>query len=189
MYPPTDRQLEFLKKLGYSGEPPISKQEASFLIDGRKAGKKAEALEKAMLKARSKAEASWFKDQRHYAKMEIQQARDSDGVIAGFIIRIGRTCDGAKRYHGAFLPTHVAMKNPKLLPPYEGICQYGKCECEYEEMLKDEKISMDTPMILGPNKITTIGKHRRSRHGCARTLLLLAFIAFIVYLVVRYMGS
>jgi len=180
MNPPTEPQLQFLNRLRYTGEPPVSKGEASFLIDGRKAGKKTEQLEKAMLKTRTKEARKWFREEGRYAKTEIQQARDSDGAIAGFRIRIGPACDGAKKYHGAFLPTQVAVKNPELLPPYEGICQYGKCKCEVEELLDDDKIAADTPMIVGPNKVTTVAKHKRAKPGCGSCLVLLLIVAAVI---------
>ena len=188
MHPPTEAQLQFLKRLGYTSEPPLSKKEASFLIDGRKAGKKTKSLEKALLKGRLKIQKSWLAEQRRYAKMEVQQARDSEGAIAGFRIRVGRRCDGAKKYHGAFLPTQVAIKHPELLPPYEGICEYGKCECEFEELLDSDRIAADTPMVMGPNKFTTVGKHRKSKHGCLSRLLALIVIAVVIYLVARAKG-
>lgn len=182
MHPPTEAQLDYLKALGYSGEPPVTKQEASLLIDGRKGGKKTIALEKTLLKDRQKSAKAWVKEQRHYAKMEVQQARTSEGAIAGFRIRVGKACHGAKLYHSGFLPTQVAVKHPELLPPYQGICQYGKCQCEFEEVLEDDTLSPHTSMIVAPGKVTTVRKHRKSKRRGARFLLLILIIVLLVYL-------
>ena len=121
---PTDAQIRFLAGLKYSGEVPRTKAEASFLIDGRKAGQDSVKLERELLRSRQKVRREWFKRERDYCRMEVRQARDSAGAIAGFRIRIGKRCDTAKAYHGAFVPTQVALKHPELLPPYEGICQH-----------------------------------------------------------------
>ncbi len=51
-YPPTDKQMAFLARLNYDGLPPETKEEASWLIDAKKAGKKGPALENAFREIR-----------------------------------------------------------------------------------------------------------------------------------------
>lgn len=177
---PTDAQIRFLASLKYSGESPRTKAEASFLIDGRKAGRDSAKLEKELLRLRQKAQRDWFKREQDYRRMEIRQARDSAGAIAGFRIRVGKRCDSAKHYHGAFVPTRVALKHPEVLPPYKGICQHWACECEIEEVLESDRLSLDTPMIVKPGRITTVGKARRKRRPLL-TLLVLAGLIYLIY--------
>ncbi|MGD8454015.1 MAG: hypothetical protein PVJ57_19545 [Phycisphaerae bacterium] len=177
---PSDAQLRFLDKLGYSGEAPRTKGEASFLIDGRKAGRDSAKLEKELIRQRQKVQREWFKREREYCRAEIRQARDSEGAIAGFRIRIGKRCDSAKQYHGAFVPTQVALRYPELLPPYEGVCQYWACECEIEELLESDRLAADTPMVIRPGRITTVGKGHR-KHRSLLGLLVLAAMVYAVY--------
>jgi hypothetical protein len=177
---PSDAQMRFLASLKYDGELPRTKTEASFLIDGRKAGKDSAKLEKELERLRQKTQREWFKRERDYCRMEVRQARDSEGMIAGFRIRVGRRCDAAKQYHGAFVPIQVAMKHPQVLPPYERICQHWACECEIEEVLESDRLATDTPMVIKPGRITTVRKWRRNRHPFL-TLLVLAVLAYCVY--------
>lgn len=193
MYPPTEPQLSFLKKLRYTGQPPLTKAEASFLIDGRKSKKTSEKLEKRMLATRAKNDKKWFKDERACARMEIDQAAESAGAIAGFRIKIGKRCADAKKYNGAFLPTRAASRHPTLLPPYADICRQVECECEYEEVLENERLSPKMPMITAPNKIITVRRWNprtgRERGSSFVGLMLLVIVGVILALFVAALAS
>ncbi len=181
---PSEAQLRYLRNLKYSGVQPLSKSEASFLIDGRTKGKDSQSLEKAMLRERAKRESEWFKQRRQHVKLELQQAKQSMGAIVGFRIRVGGECSRAKKYNGAvvFLPT--AKKYPELLPPYKGICHCNKCECDFEEILECDRLSPKTPLILGPARLSTIGKGKGGI-GCIGWVGILLIASFIVWAILR----
>ena len=187
MNPATEIQLKYLKHLGYDGQPPVTEQEALFLIDGCEGGKTVTELEKTMLAKRDKDARAWFDRQRQFAVAEIRQACDPDGIIAGFRIRVGYECEGARRYDGAFLPAEVATKWPQLLPPYEGVCQFGRCGCEFEEVvdIEEDDLPPDMAVIVAPGKVTAARKRKgdiKIGHILVVIALLIAFLSTYIFM-------
>ena len=127
---------------------------------------------------------AWFNQQRRFVEEEIQQACDPEGLVDGFRIHIGYACEGAKRYDGAFLPAEVAAKYPQLLPPYEGICQFGRCECEFEEVIEADDLPPNMPVIVGLGKVTTVRKHKDG-NKVVHLLVVVAIIVALLYMLFR----
>ena len=105
----------------------------------------------------------WFAWRRGLTMMTFQWVASNAGfpgepIFAGFMIKVGKACNGARQYHKAFLPLQVAVNNPDLLPPYYGICMPDTCECEFEEVESDKRTSMDTPMIVAEGEVVTIAQ-------------------------------
>ena len=187
MNPATEIQIKYLKHLGYDGQLPITEQEAAFLIDGCEGGKAVADLEKTMLAKRDKDTKAWFSQQRQFAAAEIRQACDPDGIVAGFRIRVGYECEGARRYDGAFLPAEVAAKWPQLLPPYECVCQFGRCQCEFEEIvdIEEDDLPPDMPVIVAPGKVTLARKRKgdiKIGHVLVVAVLIFALLAVYIFM-------
>ena len=188
MNPATEIQLNYLKHLGYDGQLPVTEQEAAFLIDGCEGEKTVAELEKTMLADRARDARVWFSRQRQFVVAEIRQACDPDGITTGFRIRVGYECEGARRYDGAFLPAEVAAKWPQLLPPYEGICQFGRCQCEFEEVvdIEEDDLPPDMPVIVALGKVTLARKRKgdiKLGHVLVAIILIVAFLVVYIFMV------
>jgi hypothetical protein len=122
----------------------------------------------------------WLKQGRDRAKQKIRQARESDGFIVGFRILIGNQCKAVRQYNRAFLPIQIARKHPTLFPPYEGVCQYGTCDCDFEDVFESDVLAQNTPVIAKPGKVITLRKLHRKSHPIL-WLLCLGAIAYVVW--------
>jgi hypothetical protein len=109
---PTEKQLAYLKDLGYVGTEPITIGEASDLIDAMKQGVASADAEKNMLFER----ASPIEKARLYlADVEERKRRGED--LAGWRLKVKRGAETSANsvYNGAFLPFDVGRKFPELL--------------------------------------------------------------------------
>ncbi len=160
----TAKQLALIKRLKWQGDPPATKQEASWLIDellDKKDGGSRVAERK---KLDARMQKGWMKKSlrgnKEYVRGCVEMNRDYRS-IAGYQITIGAACEGARMYDGAFLPIEVAQKHPQLLPPYKGICCKQTCECECDELDVNKRISRDMLMIIGPGRVKTSRRYRK----------------------------
>lgn len=179
--PPSKKQLAFLRKLGYDGPDPATMDEASWLIDARKSGKKADGLAAAVRRNRRQEAADWISDRLSDKKDSLGLALDEFSNMAGFKLDSNITCTRMAKYAGAFLPVKVVKKWPDLLPPSRS-CRADdcNCSCSYDDVDSDDRLRLDMPMVVAPGKVTTIRKHRRAA-GRGRTVLLLILIVLIIY--------
>jgi len=107
----------------------------------------------------------WFARRREATLETFQWVVSNAGfpgepLFAGFRISVGEQCIQARLYDKAFLPLQVATKDPKLLPPYEGICMPETCACGFEEVSVNEEMSLQTHMIVGERQVVTIAQWR-----------------------------
>lgn len=111
-YTPSQKQLAYLKDLGYVGLPPNTIGEASDLISSMKNGLTSELAEKAMLYERAPP----LEKARLYLAEAEQRKRDGS-QIAGWRLKVKRGAETSKNsiYNGAFLPFEVGRQFPELL--------------------------------------------------------------------------
>jgi len=177
---PTEKQLAFLKRLKYEGPAPLTKKEASWLIDARKSGRKGSALAADVTKARQQGTKKWLADQRRYKRNEISQARDSYGAIAGFRLCDSIQCPIMSDCAGAFVPIQVATKHPDALPPgKQCTAEICDCSCDFEVVMEDDVLSRKAKMVVKPGRITTVGKRQKPRR--LSRLLIAIIIAVVLY--------
>jgi hypothetical protein len=122
MKQPSQKQLDYLKRLGYTGPPPGSSSEASHLIDALKAGKtsaEAERSAKGMRQGQARKEKQRNKDNLTYLAGLESMMRDSEGEFkcAGFRLKKikDETPESELIYDKAFLPFDTAKRFPDLL--------------------------------------------------------------------------
>ena len=122
MKPPSDKQLKYLRALGYTGKQPESSFEASQLIGDIKDGMSSNAAEKNAKKHRREAvkrERKHLQHQKQYLDGLESMMAESEGVFkcAGFRMKAikGETSEQHLIYDKAFLPFDVAKRHPELL--------------------------------------------------------------------------
>jgi hypothetical protein len=89
----------------------------------------------------------------------------------GVRIIIGPSCEAAADRHGAYVPLDVAIKNPDLLPPYDGICEFDSCECRIESVSATEIVPTGLKVLNADGTW-----YRTKKSGCFSVLLLAAIV-------------
>jgi len=111
-YTPTEKQLAYLKDLGYAGSPPKPIGEASDLISAMKDGLTSEPAEKSMLFERAPP----LEKARLYLA-DAEQRKRNGNELAGWRLKVKRGAETSQNanYNGAFLPFDVGRQFPELL--------------------------------------------------------------------------
>ena len=177
---PTEKQLAFLKSLGFTGAPPSTVGEASDLISAMKDGLTSAEAEKGMLFER----ASPIEKARLYLADAEEQTRNGN-ELAGWRLKVKRGAETSQNtiYNGVFLPFDVGRKFPELLA-ISGL--------DYDSEL--QRRPAKGLIVVAPNQLTEITpgtrkasvptpiavQHSRpqKRNGCLGLLLILIAILF-----------
>ncbi len=149
--PPSDRQLAYLRDLGYRGADPPTSAEASRLIDAMKAD-------------------GGLRQQRQTIDDTIGLIRQNPDYIG---VRVQRhyECAGSAGWRVAFVPTSVVLQHPELLPPYPGTCSSSQCTCWVDAVDALEDLPSGSRVFLGLDETTTFSQWRQSQRpaGPAKT--------------------
>lgn len=152
-----------------------------------------EQLDQRDASTRGAADEQWFERQRELVAQQISMAVDADKsfggapAYGGFYIRVGKACTAAMEMDRTFVPLKLAESRPELLPPYEGICRKGECECDAD--LRDAHQRMPAkaraadratkvPAKKSPNEVA-------SKSGCMTAVLLITVVATTAAALVR----
>lgn len=177
--PPSDKQLRYLKRLGYKGEQPTSSAQASAAIDEMLESRSSRRAEDAVLEQRDYERDRAKKNERDRRAgndetlrhmLRENKAYGGEGLYAGFrFVELEEEKPNQKEapYAGAFLPIQVAAKYPELLDVET---------LEIEEVMVDDRLPKGTPMVVGPGRFRPVG----SRAGCFGVVLALAVIIAII---------
>lgn len=182
--PASQKQMAFLKRLGYSGQLPATVREASAAIDAMLEKKDSKRAEKALLAERGRSEKARAKRRRkelatigQEVNFMLQENRryGSDGLYAGFMFV---PLDGVElaaqetQYAGAFLPLQVAARFPDLL---------AMDTLDVEEVLTEDHLERGTRMVVAPGKFKPLG-HRGL--GCSPKFILVLGVMLLVLLAI-----
>lgn len=139
---PTEKQLTFLKSLGYMGAPPSTVGEASDLISALKDGLTSAEAEKGMLFER----ASPIEKARLYLA-DAEERKRNGNELAGWRLKVKRGSESSENtiYNGAFLPFDVGRKFPALLA-ISGL--------DFDSEL--QRRPAKGPIVVAPNQLTEI---------------------------------
>src|SRR5689334_9550051 len=117
--PPSDKQLSYLKGLGYSLTPPRTSGEASEMIDGLKSGSPPEQVERNLHAYRQQRQQARMADVHTYLSglSGMVEMAEGEFKLAGFRLSVERKLiDPAYlAYDKAFLPFDVALRLPQIL--------------------------------------------------------------------------
>lgn len=108
----TEKQLSYLKRLGYTGAAPSTLREASDLIELMQDGATSEAAERGVLVDRAP---HLLKARLRIA--EVESRRRNGEQIAGWRLKVrqGAKTEANAFYHRAFLPLPVGKQFPEIL--------------------------------------------------------------------------
>jgi len=180
MAAPTEKQLAYLKSLGYTGAPPSTVGEASDLISAMKDGLASADAEKGMRFER----ASPIGKARLYLADAAERKRNGN-ELAGWRLKVKRGAETSQNtiYNGAFLPFDVGCKFPELLAisgldfdselqrrPAKGPIVVAPNQLS-EITPGSRKASVSTPIAVQPSR-------PKKRNGCLGLLLFLIAILF-----------
>ncbi len=124
---PSAKQIGFLKKLGYDGDPPQTIREASAAIDEMLSSGDSAKAQRAIVRARkesaSKVKRQAAKRVAEFTMLVREMVRENqnfggDGLYAGFMLVAIDPSDieaQDRPYLNAFVPIGVAEKNPEIL--------------------------------------------------------------------------
>ena len=177
---PTEKQLAFLKSLGYKGAPPSTVGEASDIISAMKDGLTSGDAEKGMLFER----ASPIEKARLYLT-DAEERKQNGSELAGWRLKVKRGAETSQNaiYNGAFLPFDVGRKFPELLA-ISGL--------DFDSEL--QRRPTKGPIVVAPNQLTEITpgtrkasvftpiavQHSRTKKQSGCLSLLLILIAILV---------
>lgn len=120
--PPSDKQLRYLNRLGYSGPEPKTSAEASQLIDNLRGGSSSAEAAKGLNQSRDERRRRDLEYARIYvqglANMETQYNEAvGEPYISGLRLKASASNRTAENgvYHKAFLPLGVAHQSPEIL--------------------------------------------------------------------------
>lgn len=182
MPPPTEKQIAFLKDLGYTGAQPTTVGEASDLISAMKDGLTTVDAEKGMLFER----ASPIEKARLYLA-DAEERKRNGNELAGWRLKVKRGAETSQNsiYNGAFLPFDVGRKSPELLA-------ISGLDFDVELQRRPAK----GPIVVAPNQLSEITPgsrkptaspsvtvqltRRETRSGCTGMLLFFVAIVFSV---------
>lgn len=177
---PTEKQLAFLKSLGYTGAQPNTVGEASDLISAMKDGLTSVDAEKGMLFER----ASPIEKARLYLA-DAEERKRNGNELAGWRLKVKRGAETSQNtiYNGAFLPFDVGRKFPELLA-ISGL--------DFDSEL--QRRPAKGPIVVAPNQLSEITPGSREasvstpvavqqsphkkRSGCLGLLLILIAMLF-----------
>ena len=119
---PSQKQLGYLKGLGYQGPKPATSWEASQLIDQLKSGVTPAKASDWLVSRRGDKAKRRIEDAKQYLDSVVQMDRDyrsavGEPLTSGFRLKVmpgEQTAENAL-YHKAFLPLEVAVRYPQLL--------------------------------------------------------------------------
>jgi len=124
MNSPTNKQLRYLKDLGYELSPPETSKEASFLIGKMKDGTAAKKAEKELLKLRKQKADEALALHKQYMDGLARMNKDLKGAgvgkdmaCVGFRMKANgqEVPPDQQQYVGAFIPFDLAMKLPEIM--------------------------------------------------------------------------
>lgn len=177
---PTEKQLAFLRSLGYTCAQPITVGEASDLISTMKDGLTSADAEKGMLFER----ASPIEKARLYLA-DAEERKRNGNELAGWRLKVKRGAETSQNtiYNGVFLPFDVGRKFPEL---------WAISGLDFDSEL--QRRPTKGPIVVAPNQMSEItpGSRRASvstpiavqqsrpkkRSGCLGLLLILIAILF-----------
>jgi len=189
----TERQLGYIKRLGYEGSPPRTKQEASLVIQARQRGFISPDIERILNQYRESPDKErigiiWFLIERYAVTMMLEEDKKDRERVLGYRLHVGHNCRGARKYNGAFVPREVASQYPEVLPPYLDVCLPDECECEIERIKEADAsdVELDTKLILKPNKISTFRAYKKHRKkiSCITILIIFLVVVFVISLII-----
>jgi hypothetical protein len=177
---PSDKQLAYLKRLGYSGPAPETSAEASRLIDDLKGGASSAAAAKALTQRRGERARRDLEHARIYveglAEME-RQYHEACGepYISGLRLKVpaaDRTPEN-EIYHKAFLPLDVALRSPEILT-IDGL--------EYKEIKRTPGLGL---FVVAPGHVVERQKGERApkaktESGCAGVVVVALLLGAVV---------
>lgn len=182
MLAPTEKQLAYLKTLGYSGAQPNTVGEASDLISAMKAGLASANAERGMLIER----ASPIDKARVYLA-DAEERRRNGNELAGWRLKVKRGAETSQNsiYNGAFLPFDVGRNFPELLA-------ISGLDFDTELQRRPAK----GPIVIAPNQLSEITPRPRTpvaspragqppaqpkgKQGCAGMLFLLVMLVLSI---------
>lgn len=127
--PPSVPQIDYIRTLGYTGQPPQTSREASAIIDAMKRTRDSAAGEAAMLEERRKAPRRARQEAQQHAQ-EVRQFQ-RDGVVGFRFERIpGEPVEPEEKHlPGVYVHLSEYASNPQLL---------DVSSLEYEELFANE---------------------------------------------------
>lgn len=120
--PPTQKQLDYLKGLQYTGTPPITSGEAGKLIEDIRGGMSPAKAEKRLLKYREKLRARNIREAKDYLQSLVEMNAQYQ-TCAGFRVKIYKKDLSPENeiYQNAFLPLEVAIRYTEALLAIPGV--------------------------------------------------------------------
>ncbi len=176
--PPSNKQLDFLERLKYSGEMPQSTDEATAAITAMLAKEGQASAQAALMRVRSQQQKAKEREAKQAARRQLMSVKQDlkfmqsenrfsdEPEYLGYIFQPlddEPTSPEDQLYRGAFISLEVATKYPHLLV---------RETLDPMEVLGSERLPHRTPVVLKPGKV-------RRPAGCLSTLLTMVVLVVL----------